>query len=360
MKWTWLNKGQPLSDHLRDRRQNNFNLIRLAAALLVVMAHCYGNDDPIFKLSSGYLRAGTLGIRIFFFLSGLLVSRSLDQSPSRLNFVWKRVLRLYPAAIVAVVLCACVMGPLVTSLDLYTYFRHPLFYQYLRTCLLVRVYYELPGVFGQSPLGPAINPSLWTLSLELKLYAGLMLAGYIKNRKIQTALIVSLIVLLASASWYLYSVQSPGMIDFRKHFRLPYCDLSVFFLLGMLCNRFSKHIMISDRWLLLVLPACYLLIAVPFFCRIGSLILLPPVLLYLATSRLPWITKLTPRPDLSYGMYIFAFPMEQLIINNLHLKSPTTVFFLDILFSLPFALGSWYWVESKALQWKNKVGQKHV
>ena len=360
MKWTWINKGQPLSDHLRHRQQNNFNLIRLAAAILVILAHCCGNDDPLFKLSSGNLRSGTLGIRIFFFLSGLLVSRSLDQSPSRLNFVWKRILRLYPAAIVAVVLTACVMGPLVTTLDLYAYFRHPLFYQYLRTCLLVRIYYELPGVFEQSPLGPAINPSLWTLSLELKLYAGLMLAGYIKNKKIYIALIVSLVVLLATAGLYLYSAKSPGMIDFRRHFRLPYCDLSVLFLLGILSNRFSQHIIISDRWLLLVLPACYLLIAVPFFCRTGSLILLPPVLLYLATCRHRWIAKLTPRPDLSYGMYIFAFPIEQLEINYLHLSSPVAIFFLDIVLTLPLALGSWYWVESKALKWKYKVGQKHV
>jgi peptidoglycan/LPS O-acetylase OafA/YrhL len=187
-----------------------------------------------------------------------------------------------------------------------------------------------------------------------------MLAGYIKNRKIYITLIVTLIVLLAAASWYLYSVRSPEMIDFRKHFRLPYCDLSVLFLIGILCNRFSRYIIISDRWLLLVLPACYLLITVPFFCRTGSLILLPPVLLYLATNRHPWIAKLTPGPDLSYGMYIFAFPIEQLEINYLHLSSPSAIFFLDIVLTLPLAMGSWYWVESKALQWKYKVGQKHV
>jgi peptidoglycan/LPS O-acetylase OafA/YrhL len=312
-------------------------------------------------MSSGHLRGSMLGIRIFFFLSGLLVSRSHDQSPSRLNFVWKRILRLYPAAIVAVVLSACVMGPLVTTLDPYAYFRHPLFYQYLRTCLLVKVYYYLPGVFGQSPLGPAINGSLWTLSLELKLYAGVLVAGYIKNRKIYMTFIVLLIVILVTAGLYQNAIRSQDIIRFGEHFRLfPYSDLSVFFLLGIGCNRLSKHIIISNWWLLLIPPACCLLITVPFFCRTGALILLPPVLLCLATSRLPWIAKLTPRPDLSYGMYIYAFPIEQMIINYLHPTSHTAVFFLDLAGTLPLALGSWYWVESKALQWKNKVGQKHV
>ena len=361
MKWTWLNKGQPLSDHLRDRRQNNFNLIRLAAALLVIMSHCVGNDDPIFIMSSGHLRGSTLGIRIFFFLSGLLVSHSHDQSPSRLNFVWKRVLRLYPAAIVVVVLSACVMGPLITTLDLSAYFRNPQFYQYLRTCLLVRVYYHLPGVFGQSPLGPGVNSSLWTLSLELKLYAGVLAAGYIKNKKLYITLLVILVILLVTAGLYQHAVKLQGTIIFGEHFKLfPYSDLSAFFLLGILCDRCSRHIIISNRWLLLILPACFLLVTVPFFCKTGSLLLLPPVLLYLAVSRHPWITKLTPRPDLSYGMYIFAYPIEQLEINYLHIHSPTAVFLLNIVFTLPFAMGSWYWVESKALQWKYKVGQKHV
>jgi len=343
--------------HLQDRRQNNFNLIRLIAAILVIVSHAFGNSDPLYKLSSGHIYASYLGLRMFFFLSGLLVSKSYIQSSSPLNFAWKRILRLYPAAILVILLSACLLGPLTTTLAPNAYFKHPQFFQYLRTCSLIKIYYFLPGVFQSSPLGPVVNGSLWTLSLELKLYAAVLLAGYIRNNKVyNTLMAICLFALLAIDFFYsrLLKEQMTGVLG-RDFVLSPYSQLAVFFILGVLCQRFSHRISISNSWLLAVPVAGLVLIFSPSLFEPAFLLLLPMLLLYLAVNNSSWLRKITPTADLSYGIYLFAWPVEQLEVNYLHLDKPIALFLVNIALVVPLAAGSWYLVESKALQLKKLI-----
>ena len=346
-----------LYTHLQDRRQNNFNLIRLMAAMLVIVSHAFGHDDPVFQLSSGHVYASYLGLVIFFFLSGLLVSKSHTQSSSSLNFAWKRFLRLYPAAIIVVLLSALLLGPLTTTFSLHAYFQDHLFFQYLMTCSLIKVYHYLPGVFQGSPLGPVVNGSLWTLSLELKLYAAVLLAGYIRNNKVYNTLItICLFALIAIDLFYSSQVKAEVTGLLGRDFAVsPYSQLAVFFILGVLCQRFSRHIHVSVSWLLAGPIAILLLIFFPSLFKSASFVLLPPLLICLATNNSAWLKKITPKPDLSYGIYLVAWPVEQVEVNYLHLHAPVAIFLMNIALVLPLALASWYLVESKALHWKGLV-----
>jgi len=346
-----------LYTHLQDRRQNNFNLIRLIAAMLVIVSHTFGNNDPLFLLSSGNVYASYLGLIIFFFLSGLLVSRSYTQSSSPLNFAWKRILRLYPAAILVVLLSACLLGPLTTTLPLHIYFTHHLFFQYLMTCSLIKVYNFLPGVFQNSPLSPIINGSLWTLTLELKLYAAVLLAGYIRNNKVyNTLMMICLSALIAIDLFYSRQLKEEVTGILGRDFALsPYSRLTVFFILGIFCQRFSRQIFVSTGWLFLVPVSGILLVFFPSFFKPACFVLLPPLLIYLAVNNSAWLKKITPKADVSYGIYLFAWPVEQLEVNYLHLHTPIVIFIVNLALVLPLALTSWYLVESKALQWKNLV-----
>jgi peptidoglycan/LPS O-acetylase OafA/YrhL len=153
-----------------QNRNNNFNLIRLGAALIVIAIHCVGE----------YGNYGILGVPAFFFISGLLVTESLRTSKSWKKYFVHRALRIYPAAIVCIILLAFVIGPIVTTLSAANYFSDPDVYRFLSNCLLLRIEYKLPGVFTQPFLESAsVNASLWTLQLVLKLSLGLLVVFFV-------------------------------------------------------------------------------------------------------------------------------------------------------------------------------------
>jgi peptidoglycan/LPS O-acetylase OafA/YrhL len=352
----WPGHSRRLEDHLLNRQQNNFNMIRLVSALLVILAHFSPTIDPLYRLSRGVITCNEIAMPAFFFLSGLLVSQSLDQSPSHLNFLWRRFLRLYPAAGAVIILSACLLGPLVSTYPPAAYFSHPLFWQYLRTVLLIHIYFYLPGVFHLSPLGPSVNASLWSLSLELKLYAGLFLLSYIKNKSVYNILIIILILLMSvtGAFFRLPVTTAIGHAGFPGFMLYPYTNLLVYFLIGILCYRFRTRLFIPAWWIAL-LPLIGLVSIWLHILGLTAFLLLPATILYAAVNGTRWIQKITPAPDLSYGIYVWGFPVGQLVLIYLHPPGPALTLLLTILCTLPPALLSWYLVESKALKAKNRV-----
>jgi peptidoglycan/LPS O-acetylase OafA/YrhL len=348
-------KAKRLADHLRNPAHNNFKLIRLLCALLVIISHCYRDKDPIVWLTKGLFGGSGFAMPAFFFLSGLLVAQSLEYSSSRGNFLWKRFLRLYPAAVAAIILTACLIGPLVTTVPLRTYFTSPIFLRYLQTSLLVRIGFRLPGVFGGSPLGPSVNSSLWSLALEWKCYAGLFLLSFIRRKKAYLPLLLILLALAVLADAFYGPVESAGKDIFGSRFVLyPYSGLTAQFILGILTWQFRDRIIIRAWWPLAILLVGWIAAKFGVFIYAWYL-LLPAILLYAAVTATSFLHRLTPRPDLSYGLYIWAFPIEQLTINYLHLSSPTSLFFATLLLTLPVALLSWYAIESPALRSKRRI-----
>jgi len=178
----WLNKGILLKESIAGEDRNNFKFIRLAAALLVVEGHTRRLFHREADIDSNIqFHILYLGLPTFFFLSGLLVAQSLEKSSSWKQFVWKRILRLYPAPCLSILCCACIMGPILTTLPLKSYLTSPMLYQYLAGCSIIKIFYRLPGVFDHSVNGSqGVNNSLWSLTLEWKLYAGLLIVSLIR------------------------------------------------------------------------------------------------------------------------------------------------------------------------------------
>jgi peptidoglycan/LPS O-acetylase OafA/YrhL len=108
-----------------ERPENNILLIRFTAATLVVFSHSFplafgtGVAEPPAPLIPTSF--GTIGVSVFFVISGLLISRSYAERRQIWRFLWARVLRIYPALVVAVLFCAAVVGPLFTSLPVSDY-----------------------------------------------------------------------------------------------------------------------------------------------------------------------------------------------------------------------------------------------
>ncbi len=357
MNFDWLHKGTRLQDHLQNDHQNNFTLIRLIAALIVVKEHSFSSTTSNSAGSlMNVLHINAFGLPSFFFISGLLVSQSLEYSSSWRNFLWKRFLRLYPAACLSIVFCAFILGPLVTSWSMKDYFSSHLFYQFLSTCFLIQVKYQLPGVFENSLLGhSSVNSSLWTICLELKLYLGLLFFWLLKIPGKKYFLFLLIIVLLLAGQvlpdktdLLIYNLIGKHVNIFGEF------TYTLVFLTGVLINIYKQKILIKNYWLILILILFIVVVKFPDL-RMLAFILIPAINLFVATKGLYLLKKITPRADLSYGIYVFAFPFQQVVANYLFPISTWTFFLLTVLIVFPFALFSWYMVEKKALSLKGLV-----
>lgn len=123
-----------LSD-VSEGRDNNLNLIRICAALAVLVSHAWplslglGTVQPL-QAATGFA-LGSLGLFVFFAISGFLIARSYDRQPTLAFWVASRVLRLFPALAAVLVLTAFALGPLVTKLPLDAYFADPATWSYV-------------------------------------------------------------------------------------------------------------------------------------------------------------------------------------------------------------------------------------
>ena len=105
-------------------RRNNFDLLRLVAAVSVIFSHAFllsensQDHDPLMILTGGQTILGVVGVFVFFTISGYLVTQSFDTTASPLVFLAKRALRVFPGLLLCLAVCVFVIGPLVTRLPL--------------------------------------------------------------------------------------------------------------------------------------------------------------------------------------------------------------------------------------------------
>ncbi len=163
-----------LSD-LMQGRNNNFNLIRIMAAIAVLITHCFtitmvsDAAEPL-RASLG-MSLGDIAVDVFFITSGFLVTASLLNRQNCIEFAWARILRIMPALLVMLVLTVFGIGVFFTTLPVSTYLADAQTYQYLlHGATLIRgVDMTLPGVFESNP-HHSVNAPLWTLPHEVQLY----------------------------------------------------------------------------------------------------------------------------------------------------------------------------------------------
>ena len=165
-------------------RDNNFNLIRLIAALSVLFSHSVAvlglPSSREFFFDHLSLSLAEMAVDVFFVTSGFLVTGSLVNRGDVIAFLWARALRIYPAIWVMLILTVFALAPALTTLPLAEYFTSPKTHDYFAKCatLIGGVRYSLPDVFETMPLKTEFNGSLWTLPIELRLYCYLA-AGWV-------------------------------------------------------------------------------------------------------------------------------------------------------------------------------------
>jgi peptidoglycan/LPS O-acetylase OafA/YrhL len=338
-------------------RQNNFDALRLVAAVSVVFSHSFliaegtQNNEPLIRLTGNQSILGLVGVFVFFAISGFLVTQSFEETGHPWRFLAKRALRIFPGLFVATALSAFVLAPVVTTLWPRVYLLRPEPYEYVvGNTLLDQTVHELPGVmFVNNPIGLEINGSLWTLRLEFVMYLMVLLLGVLRLLTVRTALLLVAFGMLCLHFNMLDELEKWGWF-----FQLlsDWGWLVGFFAAGMVLYKL-RHTRIFDGRVALVALAG-LVLSVP----LRQFILLFPVFgcylaLWLAlTPRLPVIPA-ARLGDLSYGIYIYGWPAEQGVIWLLGRQAAWwQVFLLALPAAAALAFLSWHLVERPALRLK--------
>lgn len=309
-----------------------FDYLRLIAAILVVAHHARVLDGRGPAMIGASLDLGALGVGIFFVISGHLVAASLARAPRLSTFVAKRSLRIFPGLLAALLVTAFVIGPAVTALDASDYLADPDVYGYvLKNLTLYAVTYDLPGVFASVPVAGVVNGSLWTLRLEFTAYLALAALGLARQ-----ATPISLGVLAIAAAAGSIAIHAADLDAGGDLFRTAYLAGTNGFLF------LSGAALRPGGWRP---PSWLALAAAPLLATPVWFLGLPLIVLRLGELNAPRLPA-----DLSYGLYIYSFPLQQMLAESGELNLMTS-----LAAALPCAALSWFLVEKPALRLKSRL-----
>ena len=332
---------------------NSFGVVRLLAAILVVFSHAtaivYGDavKEPLAELTGHTL--GWHAVNMFFCLSGLLIMASMERTSSTLQFLWARFLRLYPA-IFALILFMFGMGALISSepFSLLTFVDLS-----ARTLLLFGDSATLPGVFANNPLFDVLNSPLWTLRFEVFCYlflaASFILVASIKNRfpaflTFKTFSLAVMVICVVHMNFF-YDEKTATIDSHLARFVFA-------FFIGAWVWQWREALRTSLTGLLLLGGLNVVLLVVGIQYAPIQIVMASYLALYIGSLNFGALARFTDRQDYSYGLYITAFPIQQLIYILLPEASPLINFAISMLVALPISALFWNLIEKPALKLK--------
>lgn len=337
-------------------RRNNFDFVRLLFAACVIVTHAYplaGSQecDWLCQTSHGQYTFSWIAVRGFFVISGYLIFQSLERSKNLVDYYWKRVLRLYPALVVVLTLTV-LLGPLVYHSEI-PYWSNESVKSYIPKNLgLYHLQFAITGIFEQNPHKYAINGSLWTIAFEFTMYVAVSAFFFIKGKRTIVLVIVSLIYLTLAKlavfnfaeiqqwnffilDWYLIELgvyfAAGSLLAVLRIQQLPVRYLAVIFVVSL-----ALFIFATGRSEFLIVSVTMLPLSILCGC-------LCPVVGISSISK--YIG------DLSYGMYIYGFPVQQTLVYYFKLDH-VGLMIGGLMISALFAYASWHLIEAPALKWK--------
>ena len=357
---------------LCDTRRNNFDFLRFFLASLVIFSHSYvllspnGNaSEPGARLTSMKMDFGSLAVACFFAISGFLITQSWHKTPRVKEYLMKRVLRIYPGWIAALLFGVFIAAPLLRP-------HHGLelgigTLNYLSQLVFFHIGIAPNGWDKSLPHVSCINSSTWTLPFEVLCYLLVILLGRLNLFHKRVLILLPTLALLiycalpAHTHFSSFGPLGPSI----NWMQLPYFGnlrtlpiLTVYFLSGALFYLYRDRIpqspfLLAGSLLLMGLSMFDLPLASVFF------VVLPTfgfyILFYLAFLPLGSLHAFARHGDLSYGIYLYAFPLQRLLIaeqfRGYHL-TPLVLFLAAWVLACGAAALSWRLVERPFLKLK--------
>jgi peptidoglycan/LPS O-acetylase OafA/YrhL len=332
---------------------NAFTLLRFLAATLVVIGH----TDPILGrpersfLGESY---GAIAVDVFFVMSGYLIASAWQRRSSVWQYARNRALRIVPGYAGVVALSVFLLGPLLTTLPLETYWQSETTWGYLANPTFTTMRFDLPGVFTSLPQAMIVNGSLWTLPIEAAMYVLLPVLGIVgllrRRRLVLVLAALALVKYFAEGHLIAHEVSILGIMPAAAAL-----GFAIFFLLGALAWLWTDALVLrgdvaAGLWLLVWILQPSAAGKAVFAVAIAYTVLL--------AARCPWrwATRFGQRRDLSYGLYLYAFPIQQCVVLAAGRDVPLALHLgVSWLLAVGFAALSWRWIESPALTLKGRA-----
>lgn len=340
-----------------NSKNNNFDALRLIAALLVLFSHSFSFlalEQPQFPFHNGTYdnSVGLFAVNVFFIISGFLITRSFLIRNNPAKFMWSRVLRIFPALICVVIITVFLIGPILTELPLGEYFGNLQTYRYLTNITLFDFNRYLPSTHGDLD----INIALWTLEYEFLFYLVVLflgVTGVLKNRKIVFGMFLLSIVLTYfrfGEFWEIHTINILKMVWLFSYFSA-----------GMVAYLYRDKIIIDTKIFLFVI---FLLIIGSFESGYNDaflVFLVTYVVLFLSYTprlKIAWLAKFG---DFSYGIYIWSSPVLILFIHQCGTGIDPYLLFIMAGCSV-YIIGalSWILVEKRILGLKERFTAKDL
>jgi peptidoglycan/LPS O-acetylase OafA/YrhL len=346
---TWITLSEIL-----PKGRNNFDIVRLCAALGVMFGHSYwiqpthGRMEPILK-HTGLEYSGSLAVFTFFLLSGILVTASAVQRKSVVKFLLLRVARIWPALAICMLVTALIIGPMFSRVPYFQFISsdQTIEWIYHNVTLLNGLRGALPGLFENTPISNVVNASIWTLPVEFKCYLVIFIAAVIGLLRLKRGAALAAIL---SVVVFFYIVKHPtgnfmlaDVISRPTGYTLyPF----LFFACGSLMFAYREKVVIDWR-------VCALFVISYIFLRDT---IAGPTLFYLTfiysvllVSSITFLTKIRMNNDYSYGTYLYAFVIQQCVVQTFPNLNNLASLTISIPFTLILAALSWHLVERPCL-----------
>ncbi len=354
-----------LSDKLLSS-SNHFTLIRLLLSILVIYSHCYplGNFGSEYFFGIGNDKYGNLAVNCFFVVSGFLITGSFKRSKSLKVFFLNRFLRIFPGFWVALILTAFVIGPIIYFIkndDLPGYFKvhenTPHGYVLYNFCLKINQN-SIGKLFSENNYPFLVNGAIWTLTYEFICYLLVMVAGYLGFIK-KNILWILFLLILSVLNVLVYS----DILKIVPSQILAFIHFLTYFVAGAFAFIYSDLIRLNKILTYSLTLVVFILALIPNFVLFNLYHLLMPLLLahvifgwaYFSTES-NFEKKL---PDLSYGLYIYGWVIQQSLVYLKIWDSNLTVYFFGVLFlTLILSVFSFYLVEKPCMNLKRLYQNK--
>lgn len=350
------NRALLLADALEGER-NSFNLVRLGAAVAVALSHSHAmllgeiTAEPLSDITPYTL--GQHAVNVFFVLSGVMLSRSWALNPSLRRFALARLLRVYPALATCGLVTALFIAPLGTQWPLSAYLTdsHTLLYP-------LRILFEfnragLSAVFTHGTLeAGSVNGSLWTIKYELAAYAlflGAAALGLVRQPAFAVTFLLGTTLSVIGLDFWSIADRAPAAVPLGRFF--------MSFALGIAAYSFRAHVPLGPHCLAallaLALSAHGTVLEKPCY-----ILLTGYAALYIGSLNVPRASAWAGRTDLSYGLYLYAWPIQQLLSYQVPGIGLAAHIVTSLVGAGLLAMLSWRYIERPALALKRSANAR--
>jgi peptidoglycan/LPS O-acetylase OafA/YrhL len=340
-------------------KNNSFSFLRFLFAFSILYFHTFllggFGQEPLMKYPFFDQGIGRIGVYGFFVISGFLVTRSFVTSPGIINYGVKRFLRVYPGFWVNLLVTSFLFAPLIYLYEKETLkgflssgSENPLKYILTNFSTLMRQY-NIAGLLSENPFPHVFNGSLWTLFLEVKAYLLLAVIGMFGLLGKKRFLVLGTFTILWFLILFGVTIESSPNKFLRLLVDAPFLEYGTYFFAGSSLFLFKDFISLNNK----IIFICIMLLVIVAFLGYTHKFLplfFPLIVIWLA-NNLPF-RNFDKYGDFSYGIYLYAFPIQQ-IVTRIGLNHDP-ISYLIICFSFTFiaAAFSWHLVEKPFLRLK--------